>query len=128
MRRRSAENAGSGFGVLDGVPPEPAGLLLRMRRDDHLVGPELVDRVAQRRDRIGLDDDSVRMHAGLAQEVERPVEPAARGGAPRVVVDDVALARLIHGREHRHDHVGVLRPLLDQLDERRRDDRLVRDD
>ena len=44
---------------------------------------------------IGLDDEAVRGDRLLAEELERLVEPAAGGGAARVVVDDVALPRLV---------------------------------
>ena len=45
----------------------------------------------------------VRGDPRLAKRVERAVEPAAGRGAARVVVDDVALARLVHGRDHDHE-------------------------
>ena len=104
------EVAGDAAHLLDGVAAQPARLLLRVRRDDDLVGLELVDRVAERGHGIGLDDDAVRGDACRAQQLERLVEPPPRGGAARVVVDDVALARLVHRREHGHLHVAVLAP------------------
>src|SRR3981081_3331275 len=63
-----------------------------------------------------------------AKEVERLGDPPPRSGAPRVVVDDVALARLVHRRKHRRADVSVLRLLLDQVDEGVGHHRLVCDD
>ena len=60
LERQIACNAAH---LLDGVASEPARLLLGMRRDDDLVRLELVNRVLQRGDRIGLDDDPVRRNA-----------------------------------------------------------------
>jgi hypothetical protein len=51
--------AGDAAHLLDGVATQPSRLLLRVRRHDHLVRLELMDRVAERRDRIRLDHDAV---------------------------------------------------------------------
>src|SRR5581483_12013221 len=46
----------------------------------------------------------------------------------RVVVDDVALARLVHGRDDGDLHRSAAGVLLDHVDQPPRDDRLVGDD
>src|SRR5438067_35427 len=96
-----------------------------MGRDDDGVRLELVDRVAQGRDGIGLDDDAVCRDACGAKHAERLVEPAAGGRAARVVVHDVALARLVDGRDDSHLQVVSLALLLEQVDERLRSGCLV---
>ena len=67
------------------------------------------DRVAGRGDRVGLDDEARGRDPGRAQRLERPLEPAAGRGAARVLVDDVALARLVDRRDHGHAHGPSLR-------------------
>ena len=52
-----------------------------------------------RRGGIRLDDVAVGGNPGLAQMLERPLEPAARRRAARVAVDDVAALRLAHRRD-----------------------------
>ena len=53
---------------------------------------------------------------------ERPVEPPARRGPPRVLVDDVALARVVDRRDHGHAD----RPLLGAALERQARDGPIR--
>ena len=67
----------------DDVAPQPAGPRLGVRRDDHLVRRrhELLERVADDVDGVGVDDEAVGGDAVRAQQVERAVEPAPRGGA-----------------------------------------------
>ena len=59
---------------------------------------ELGERVADGVHRVGLDDEPVGRDPGLAQLVERLVEPAPRRRPARVLVDDVPLARRVHGQ------------------------------
>ncbi len=68
---------------------------LGVRRDDYLVRRrhELLERVPDDIDGVGVDDEAVGGDAVRAQQIERPVEPAPRGRAPRVLVDDVAVTR-----------------------------------
>src|SRR5438445_12755965 len=72
-----------------------------MGRDEDLVDGRLrlSKRVAHRRRRISLDDVAVGRNAGLAQVLERALEPAARRRAPRVAVHDVTTLRLAHRRD-----------------------------
>src|SRR4029077_4998928 len=65
--------------------------------------------------------------ARLAQCREGALEPAARRRAARVLVDDVALARLVDRRDHRHAQGPFLRPPLQGVDQALARDRLVRD-
>ncbi len=58
----------------------------------------------------------------------RASSPAGAGrGAAGVLVDDVALARLVDRRDHGHAHRPVLAPPLERLDQAPAGDRLVRD-
>ena len=80
---------------LDDVAAQPAGALLGMGRDDDLVDLrlELRERVAHRVDRVGLDDEAVRPRCrrrAAASSVWSSRRPRRR--APRVLVDDVAVA------------------------------------
>src|SRR5204862_3773254 len=83
--------------LVDEVAAEPAGARLRVRRHDDLVRRrlELGEGVADGVDGVGVDDEPVRRDPGVTQHLQRPLEPAARGGAARVLVDDVALARVV---------------------------------
>ena len=65
------------------------------------------DRVLDGGERVGVDDVPGSRDPGFAKARQRPVEPPAGGGAARVLVDDVALARRVHGRDHDDDRVGV---------------------
>ena len=75
------------------------GLRLRVRRDDQLVVVLLGEDVLHRRERIDSNTPPCAGIARRAQRLERPLQPPARGGAARVLVDDVAGARLVHGRD-----------------------------
>src|SRR2546421_2608489 len=99
-----------------------------MRGDDHLVRLQLLDRVPHGCDGIGLHHDARRGHPLLAQQLERLVQPPPRCRLARVVVDDVALARLVHGRHDGDLHRSAAGVLLDHVDQPPRDDRLVGDD
>ena len=98
-----------------------------MRRDDYLVRRrhKLLERIPDHIDGVGIDDEAVRGDAVRAQQIERAVEPAPRGGAARVLVDDVAVTRLTD----RADDGDADRPLvptaLEQLDEALSGDGLV---
>src|SRR5581483_7618960 len=62
------------------------------------------------------------------QRAERAVEPAAGGGAARVLVDDVAGGGLVDGRHHDRADRAALGPPLHRLEQLARGQRLVRDD
>src|SRR6476660_8766864 len=115
--------------ALDHVAPQPAGFLTRVRRDDDLVGTglELSEGVAERCDRIRLDHEPRGMDAGLAQRLKRAFQPTARGGAPRVLVDHVALARLVDRGDNGHPQRALLGAPLQRVDQALAGDRLVRD-
>ena len=74
----------------DDVLPQPAGALLRMRRDDDLVGRRSIVAIASRARQPGRSRRRGRRgDPGGAWALERALEPAARRGAARVLVDDV---------------------------------------
>ena len=98
--------AGDLADLVEQVAPAPARLRLRVGRDDQLVRLLDRDRVLHRGQRIVVDDVARGGDPRLAEARERPVEPPARRRAARVVVDDVALARLVHRRDHDHERVG----------------------
>ena len=64
-----------------------------MRRDDDLVGLVLAERVAERLERIRVDDGAAGGDARLVEEVERPAQAPLGGRAALVLVDDVPGAR-----------------------------------
>src|SRR4051794_22292820 len=88
----------------------------------------LAERVHDGRVRVGVHHLAVRLDAGLAQERQRQFQAVLGGVAHVLVVDHVAVLRLVL----RADHVGVdllaLRPLPDGVDQRLTGDRLVGDD
>ena len=71
---------------LDHVAAQPTGLRLGMGRDEDRVHGrlELSDRVSDGRCRVAVDDVALGLHAGLAQLLERAVEPAVRRRPARV--------------------------------------------
>src|SRR5918997_4547813 len=101
-----------------------------MRRKDHLgrLRVEHAEGVADRLLGIVLDDEPVRGDAPLAKRRQRPVEPSARRRSARVLVDDVAGAWRVHGREDCDElELTFRRPPLDRIDQLSSRDRLVRD-
>src|SRR5439155_7730128 len=114
---------------LDDVATQPTGALARVGRDDDLVRArlELHERVAPGGDRVRVDDVARGLDALRAKRLERPVEPAARGGATRVLVDDVALARLVDRADHRDEQLSLRAAPLERLDQALSGDGLVRD-
>ena len=88
--------------AVDQVPAQPARALLRVRRDDHLVGLVLAQRVAQRLQRVGIDDGAAGGDARLVEQVERVAQASLGRGAPLVLVDDVAGARRVLRRDDGH--------------------------
>src|SRR4029078_2939765 len=110
-------------------PPQPARALPRVRRDDDLVRPrlQLGECILERRDRIRLDHVARRGDALAAQGLERPLEPAAGRGAACVLVDDVALARLVDRGNDRHEERAFRAPPLQGVDQSATGNSLVRD-
>ena len=93
-----------------------------MRRDDDLVGGGSSWTSASLAAITGLVSTTKPCAgiAGVAQQRQRLVEPAARRGAARVLVDDVAVARLADRRDHRHVDVLVnRRPLAQSVEQGR---------
>ena len=82
-----------------------------VRRDDDLVDPrlELCERVLDRLHRARVDDEALGGDARLAQRGQRSLEPRPADGAARVLVDDVALVRLVDRRNHGHEVVAARR-------------------
>src|SRR5205807_1863043 len=89
------DRAGGRADAVDDVPPQPPRLRLRVGRHDDRVRLELGDRVAHGADGVGVDDEPVGGDAGAAEQLERVVEPSPGGRATGVLVDDVALARVV---------------------------------
>src|SRR5439155_6700225 len=100
-----------------------------MRRDDDLVGRrlELVQRVANGGDGVGLDDQARCRDALRPQNLERPIEPPACRGAPRVLVDDVALPRLVDRADDGDTQLALCLAPFQGLDQASPGDGLVRD-
>ena len=84
--------------------------------------------VLDRAQRVVVEDGAVRGDAGLAQRGQRPVEPAPGGRTARVAVDDVALARLRHGRDDEDADRAFVGASRDGAHELAAEQRLVRDD
>jgi hypothetical protein len=55
----------------------------------------------------GIAPAALRISSSRLRRRQRPVEPPARGGAARVVVDDVALPGRVHGSDHDDDRVRI---------------------
>ena len=83
--------------------PQPSRARLGMGGDHDLVVVLLAQRVHHRRVRVGVHHLAVRLDAGLAQQRQRHLEPVLGGVAHVLVVDHVAVLRLVL----RADHVGV---------------------
>jgi hypothetical protein len=126
LDRHGARNCSN---AVDHLAAEPAGALLGVRRDDHLVRlrVEHRHRVPDGVLRIGVDDEAVRLDPGLVQRGQRAVEPAPGGRAPRVFVDDVARMRLADRRDDGDEVRTAGSPLLQRLDQALAGHRLVRD-
>src|SRR5690349_3320500 len=114
---------------VDHVLAQPTRLLLRMGRDHDRVDwrLQLGERVADGGHRIGLDDEAMSRDSLVAEHPDRPVEPAARRGASRVLVHDVAALRLVHGRDDGDAEI-VAAVALHRLDQLAAGNRLVGDD
>ena len=114
--------------LLDHVAVQPARPLGRVGREDDLVDRrlELRERIARRVDRAVVDDEPVRRDRSGTQRLQRLLEPSAGRGATRVLVDDVALARLVHRADDRDQVVGA-GLLLQRVEQRPARHRLVRD-
>src|SRR3954452_20540879 len=125
--RRPRPRAGGRRDPAEAPPPEPAGLLLGMRRDEDLVDRrfERRQRIADRRRRLGLDDVAVGRTPGVAQVPERALEAPVRRRPARVAVDDVAPLRLVHRRDDRD--VEVVAAVRERVAQRLPVDGLVRD-
>ena len=121
--------AGGAADAIDDVAPHPAGALLGMGRDDDLVRRrlELAERVADRVDRVGLDDETVGRDAVAAQQLERPVQAAPGGSAARRLVDEVAVARLRDRADDGDPDRPLLRAAVERLDQALARNGLVRD-
>src|SRR5439155_21744431 len=65
--------------------------------------------------------------AGLSQRLQRGLQPAARRGTPRVLVDHVALPRLVDRRNHGHAQRPLLASPLQRVDQALPGDGFVRD-
>ncbi len=101
--------AGDVGDAVDDVPAQPAGLRLRVRRDDDRVDGwlELGERVAHGGHRVALDHEAVCRDPTLVEHRERALEPSTGRSAPRVLVHDVAALGLIHRADDGHAEVGA---------------------
>jgi D-glucosaminate-6-phosphate ammonia-lyase len=99
-----------------------------MRRDDHLVGGEHPQPVAERNDRIGVPDDAVGRDA-LARERRERVGQAALGlrARPVLVGEPVAQATVERGADDEHLNRAATRAVEKRLPQHRAVGRLVRD-
>ena len=88
------------FSAVDEALAQPAGARLGMGRDDDLVVVLLAERVHHGRVRIGVHHLAVGLDARLAQQRERHLEPVLGRVAHVLVVDHVAVLRLVLRADH----------------------------
>src|SRR5919106_5579717 len=98
-----------------------------MRRDHDLVDVLRGEHVLHGCERLVVEHRAVRGDAREPERGEHAVEPAARGSTARVAVDDVATARLGHGRDDGDPNRPLRGTTPDGVDELVADERLVRD-
>ena len=108
--------------------PQPAGLLLGVRRDDQLVDVLEREHVLDGGDRAALEHVAVRGDPGRAERGHHPVDAPSRRRAPRVAVDDVAGARLVDRRDHDRRDRPLIRAAPNRVEQLVPGERLVRDD
>ena len=95
--------------LVDEVLAEPPGARLRVRADDDLVDLLGREDVLHGRERLVVEHGAVRRDAREPKRREHAVEPAAGCRAPRVAVDDVALAWLASRARRRRPGSGPAR-------------------